>query len=60
MDNSLRFVDPIKSLKSPPQKRAKVHNRNRKVFMLIDLEPSKEVSGGVGCIRDVNGNDLGQ
>jgi len=23
-----------------------VHNRNRKVFMLIDLEPSKEVSGG--------------
>ena len=23
------------------------HNRNRKVFMLFDLEPSKEVSGGV-------------
>ncbi|CAK9069837.1 unnamed protein product [Durusdinium trenchii] len=23
-----------------------VHNRNRKVFMLYDLEPSKEVSGG--------------
>ncbi|CAJ1402326.1 unnamed protein product [Effrenium voratum] len=23
-----------------------VHNRNRKVFMLIDLEPSREISGG--------------
>ena len=38
----LRFAKSI-------TERAKVHNRNRKVFMLIDLEPSKEVSGGVGC-----------